>query len=326
MADRLPTVVQAAWLYYEDGLTQAEIAKKLSVSRATVGRLLEDARRSGVVTFHFHSSHLQALSLSQEIKDSFGLRDALVIPDLDRSTDQKAINDRVAKGAAQYLSSHMTPGSTMAIGWGDTVSRTLAELQHSFAGELRLVTMTGGTNAYIEAILLGNTEERSNSFRVRASIVPSPIIASSPEVASAFSAEEEVQDTLRACVDAPYALVGIGTPTKGSTLMESGYVKGDELDEIVAAGAVGDVLGQFFDETGAVLDVPIHRRRIGIDISDLAKRSQVVGVAGGELKATAITAAVYGGFIDVLVTDEATARLLLKAHKNRIADQAGAAV
>lgn len=317
MTDRLPTVLHAAWLYYEDGMTQAEIAAQLSVSRATVGRLLEDARRSGMVTFQFHSDRLEALALSQEIRDAFGLRSALVIPDIAGPEGQKVVNERVAKGAAQYLAGHMRPEAVMAIGWGDTVSRTLSELQHAFAGGLTLVTMTGGANAYVEAILRGDSDERSSSLRVRASVVPAPIIASSPELAEALGAEAEVQRILRACADAPYALVGVGTPTVGSTLMEMGYVDASELAEIVAIGAVGDVLGQFFDEDGKIVDAPIHKRRIGVDISNLRGRPNVIGAAGGQSKVKAIMAAVYGHYVDVLITDEATARTMLERHGAR---------
>lgn len=313
MTDRIPLLLQAAWLYYEDGLTQAEIAGQLSVSRATVGRILEDARQSGVVTFQFNSDRLHALSLSQEVRDTLALRNALVIPELGSPVDQNAINERVARGAAQYLGSHLSSDAMLAIGWGDTVSRTLAALRYTFHGELRLATMSGGANAYIEAILTG-LDTHSSAPRLRASVVPAPIIASSQQLAQALGAEEEVRRTLRACTDAPYALVGVGTPTARSTLMQLGYVDGAELAQIAKQGAVGDILGQFFDEEGEVVDVPIHDRRIGIDISTLRGRKNVIGVAGGLDKVDAILGAVAGGYLDVLVTDEATARLLLRDH------------
>jgi lsr operon transcriptional repressor len=311
----LSTILHAAWLYYEDGLTQAEIADELGVSRATIGRLLDEARRGGIVTFQFHSDRLEALSLSQEIKEIFGLRAALVIPDITGSLDQKAINDRVAKGAAQYLTSRIESGSVLALGWGDTVSRTINAMQHAFAGEVMLVTMTGGANAYVETLL--GEAERAPSFRVRASIVPAPIIASSPELARALGAEKEVKRILFECTKSPYALVGVGTPTAGSTLTELGYVEPGELREIRKQGAVGDILGQFFDADGKVLDISIHRRRIGIDIADLRGRRDVIAVAGGTPKVPAMLAAIKGGFFDVLVTDESAARAMLKSASTR---------
>lgn len=309
-----PTVLRAAWLYYEDGLTQAEIAAQLSVSRATVGRLLDDARRTGIVTHQFHSDRLEALSLTQELHQAFGLQGALVVPAIAGSSDQKVTNTRVAKGAAQYLAGRMGPGNTLALGWGDTVARTISALQLLIAGELSLVTLTGGANAYLGA-LLGGDDERSHAVRVRASVVPAPIIASSPELAAALRAEDEVQQILSECAKATFAVVGVGTPTPGSTLTELGYVSAAELREIREKGAVGDILGQFYDADGQLLDLSILSRRIGIDVMELAAQTNVIGVAGGDLKVGAIMAAISGGYIDVLVTDEPTARAMLNKKR-----------
>ena len=43
------TLVRIAWYYYKDGLTQAQIAERVGVSRASIGRHLVRARESGLV-------------------------------------------------------------------------------------------------------------------------------------------------------------------------------------------------------------------------------------------------------------------------------------
>jgi lsr operon transcriptional repressor len=78
---------------------------------------------------------------------------------------------------------------------------------------------------------------------------------------------------------------------------------------------VGDILGQFFDADGNVVDLPIHDRRIGIELSDLARIPKVVGVAGGLRKAEAILGALHGGFLNVLVTNELVALRLLELER-----------
>jgi len=79
---------------------------------------------------------------------------------------------------------------------------------------------------------------------------------------------------------------------------------------------VGDILGQFFDADGAVIDLPIHERRIGIDLSDLVNIPKVVGVAGGLHKTEAILGALRGRFLDILVTNELTALALLELQRS----------
>ena len=75
---------------------------------------------------------------------------------------------------------------------------------------------------------------------------------------------------------------------------------------------VGDILGQFFDAAATSSDLPIHDRRIGIELADLGAIPKVVGVAGGKHKAEAILGALHGGFLDVLVTNELAAIRLLE--------------
>src|ERR1700688_3594952 len=73
-----------AWFYYKDELTQDEIAKRLSVSRASVGRMLDRARRVGLVTINLNADHLDAFEVSSELRRTFNLTEALVVPDHDK--------------------------------------------------------------------------------------------------------------------------------------------------------------------------------------------------------------------------------------------------
>ena len=86
----------------------------------------------------------------------------------------------------------------------------------------------------------------------------------------------------------------------------------DDVRILAEHKIVGDILGQFFDANGVVADLPLHDRRIGIELSDLKQIPKVVGVAGGMHKAEAILGALRGGYLDVLVTNEIAAIRLLE--------------
>jgi len=74
-------LLRVAWFYYKDELTQDEIAKRLSVSRASVGRMLDRARKVGLVTINLNADHLDAFEVSRQLRRTFGLTEALVVPD-----------------------------------------------------------------------------------------------------------------------------------------------------------------------------------------------------------------------------------------------------
>jgi len=72
---------RGAWLYYKEDRTQAEIGELLGISRATVSRLLAEARAQGVVHIEVRDPAAGELdSLGTALEDRLGLARVLVTP------------------------------------------------------------------------------------------------------------------------------------------------------------------------------------------------------------------------------------------------------
>jgi lsr operon transcriptional repressor len=309
-------VLRAAWSYYKDELTQDEIAKRLSVSRASVGRLLERARRVGLVTINLNTDYLNAFELSAELRRVFGLSEALVVPDHEKEPpDHHAINARIGLGGAQFLSTHLRPGGTLGVGWGETVSRVIAATNFGAVGPVHMVTLTGGVDGYLQTILSSKSDSATDADLTTAAVIPAPIFVSSPGLAAALSEEPTIQQVLEQACGVEQAVVGVGTPATDATIVQLGYLSAADVRTLREQGVVGDILGQFFDADGKVVKLPIHDRRIGIELFALQYIPKVVGVAGGVHKAQAILGALRGGFLDVLVTNELAAIRLLELQR-----------
>ena len=308
-----------AWYYYKDELTQDEIARRLSVSRASVGRLLDRARKVGLVSINLNTEYLDAFELSGKLREVFGLAEALVVPDHDTEpADHHVLNARIGLGGAQFMSTHLRPGGSLGVGWGETVSRVIASTSFGAVGPVHMVTLTGGVEGYLQTIASSHPEAAAESPRPAfASVIPSPIMASTPELAAALRAEPTIQQVLKQACGVEHALVGVGTPAADATIVHMGYLNRADVRGLRDRGVVGDILGQFFDAEGSVVDLPIHDRRIGIELSDLRRVPKVVGVAGGLHKAQAILGALHGGYLDVLVTNELVAIRLLALERRR---------
>jgi lsr operon transcriptional repressor len=312
-------LLRVAWYYYKDELTQDEIARRLSVSRASVGRLLDRARKVGLVSINLNTEYLDAFELSGELRRVFGLAEALVVPDHEKEpVDHHGLNARIGLGGAQFMSTHLRPGGSLGVGWGETVSRVIAATNFGAVGPVHMVTLTGGVDGYLPTILSSKGELAAEPPSLTsATVIPSPIMASTPALAAALREEPTIQQVLKQACDVEQALVGVGTPTADATIVHMGYLNADDARGLRERGVVGDILGQFFDADGHVVDLPIHDRRIGIDLPDLARIPKVVGVAGGLHKTGAILGALHGGFLDVLVTNELAAIRLLELERRR---------
>ena len=292
---------KAAWYYYMEDNTQAQIAEVMGVSRAKVIRLLEEARAQGIVQFSFRKNDSQRVSAEQLLIDRFGLKDAFVVP---TPLDSSAINQSIAQGAAHYVSDHLREDGYLNIGYGDTVSRMLGFLAKNREESLNVVSLTGGVSYYLPSV--GTTAYSMHLF-----LTPSPLVVSSRQVRDALLDEKSLQDVSTMTEHADMSVVGIGAAVEGATVLRNGILNEGELAVLKMQGAVGDVLNHFMDKDGTLIKTEIEDRVISTDLDKLRQLKNVVGVAGGKDKVSAIKAVLNGGYLNVLITDSDTAAELL---------------
>ena len=292
---------KAAWYYYMEDSTQAQIAEVMGISRAKVIRLLEEARAQGIVQFSFRKNDSQRVSAEQLLIDRFGLKDAFVVP---TPLDSSAINQSIAQGAAHYVSDHLREDGYLNIGYGDTVSRMLGFLAKNREESLNVVSLTGGVSYYLPSV--GTTAYSMHLF-----LTPSPLVVSSRQVRDALLDEKSLQDVSTMTEYADMSVVGIGAAVEGATVLRNGILNEGELTVLKMQGAVGDVLNHFMDKDGNLIQTEIEDRVISTDLDKLRQLKNVVGVAGGKDKVAAIKAVLNGGYLNVLITDSDTAAELL---------------
>ena len=77
-AEKEALLSNVALLYYGEGLTQGEIAKRMKVSRATIVNMLRESRDLGVVEIRVDGQFLTGSSLARELREKYGLADVYV--------------------------------------------------------------------------------------------------------------------------------------------------------------------------------------------------------------------------------------------------------
>ena len=218
--------------------------------------------------------------------------------------DSSAINQSIAQGAAHYVSDHLREDGYLNIGYGDTVSRMLGFLAKNREESLNVVSLTGGVSYYLPSV--GTTAYSMHLF-----LTPSPLVVSSRQVRDALLDEKSLQDVSTMTEYADMSVVGIGAAVEGATVLRNGILNEGELTVLKMQGAVGDVLNHFMDKDGNLIQTEIEDRVISTDLDKLRQLKNVVGVAGGKDKVTAIKAVLNGGYLNVLITDSDTAAELL---------------
>lgn len=304
-------MVRVAWLHYIENYTQTQIADRMDLSRPKVTRLLDRAREKGVVRFIIEAPHAHCLAVERMMRETFSLQDAVVVPSAD---DEERNNQNIGQGCTFYLSKKIRSGELVGISWGRTL-RAFADtiLPANGVSGVKFVSLAGGltASAYMNPFNIG--EKLASIFQGQCYYLHAPEVVESPELREFYLAERVNRKTFEMARQATHSVVGIGvTDSQRSTYIQAGFIDVQDMEIIVQRGGVGDILGQYYDREGKLLDLELHRRTIAVSLDDLSQMPNVIGLAGGIHKVEAILGALRGHFIDVLVTDERTANEMIE--------------
>jgi DNA-binding transcriptional regulator LsrR (DeoR family) len=301
----LGLATRAAWLSFVGGYTQEEIARRLGVSRVKVNRLIALAQRSGRVHVFVEGTAAECVALERTIEDRFGLAFCSVMPGLDETPlPLRAL----ASAGALYLHRMLEDPQTslVGIGHGRTLAALVEQLPRLPRQKLRFVSLLGSLTRHAAANPFDVIHRLAETTGADCYFMPVPFFADSVEDKRVLMAQKSLRDVFALARSAELYIVGIGEVGPRAHLRQTGMITEAEQAEVEAAGAIGEVLGQFVDPSGRVVDAEINERSIGIGIEELMGH-RVIAVAGGASKLRAIAGVLSSGVITGLITDETTA-------------------
>ncbi|MGQ9622998.1 MAG: sugar-binding transcriptional regulator [Candidatus Caldatribacteriaceae bacterium] len=310
-------LVRVAWLHYQEGYSQNDIADMLHLSRPKVSRLLDRAREKGIVRFFIKHPKANLLSLEKELKQTSGLQDAVVVP---TGKNDEETTKNIGYGGAIYFSQNVRKWRLVGFSWGKTLRAFAQDIfPVDEVSEIRFVSLAGGLTlgAFMNPFNIG--EKLALAFGGQCYYIHAPEVAESVESRNMYLTENVNRRTFEMALRAQCSLVGIGVAdAEHSTYIQAGFINQQDMELIRQLGGVGDVLGQFFDIEGRVLDIELHQRTIAVSLEDFRNMPDTIGLAGGQYKVDAILGALRGRFVKILVTDEDTAYSILEKERGKL--------
>ena len=299
--------------YYQEQLTQQEIATRFRFSRPKVSRILQQAKELGIVKINLipPSSGFEEEEASLEHKYRL---DEAVIVSVSESKNSRTVAMELGSAAAEIFIRSIQGNEIVGMAWGASISSMVDALPWERYEKLTLVQLTGGLGAddsnEHSAELTRKTAQKLNAqFR----LLSAPGIALNQNAYKAFSSDPQIRETLSLAEKADIAFVGLGILSDESILLQrSELLSAKDQKTLKKAGAVGDVVLRFLNQEGEQLDLDINDRIVGIGLESLKKIPRVVGIAGGEPKRSIIQAALNANILNVLITDHKTANYLLQ--------------
>lgn len=306
--------LRAAWLYYDRKLTQKEIAEELGVGRTTVTRLLDEALKRAEVQVWINEGGRARTDLALELERIFDLDEAIVVPLAETEADAAR---SVGLALGKFLTESIADGASIGVGWGRTLTASLASLRPLVRADVRIVSLCGGV---IEAPRDNPTDfswRLASRIGAECLLYPAPLLVDSPETRDILRERCGLDRIERIAAALDVALFSVGDVGPASTSLSRSMMPADIYADLVAAGGVCDLMCNILDAEGATLDHPVTRRVMSVDLERLAAARHIVIATGGASRAPALRAAIRRVGCNTLVTDEGAAVALLEVARQR---------
>ncbi|MEZ3157181.1 sugar-binding domain-containing protein [Microbacterium sp. BWR-S6Y] len=305
-------MTKVAHLYYRRGLVQTEIAEEMGLSQAGVSRLLTAAGEHGIARTivippsGFHND------LEQAVEETFGLREVHIV----ETTAGDDVVPALARALVPVLQLAPIDGRTIGLtSWSRALQAAvdvLPDLPRANAGHIvELLGDVGRPSLQHRAAL--TTERFARATGGDPVFLRAPGVVSTAAMRAALlDGDPHARRALAAMDHLDLALVGIGEVRAAAPLSPGeNFFTDAQFAGARAQGAVGEIGLRFLDAYGEPVASDLGELVLGMELDQLRTAGRRIAVAGGRRKHAAVLAAVRGHWIDVLVTDETTARHLV---------------
>ena len=295
---------EVATLYYKKNLTQQEIAETLHLTRQTVSKLLSDAIEENIVEIIIHDPQKDCKELEERIRAAFGIRDCVVCSVSGRNESVHRL--MTVKAAVDYILPIIKKGNQkIALSWGRTIQeliRNLPEISTTGNTVFPLFGATDNENAYFSSNELAR--KMADKLDAAPKFAWFPYLADSDGDSALLKQLRYYKKMQDLWNTADLAILGIGS-TEILDIFGKTFGYSD-----IHSQAIGDVATHFFDKNGRFVN--LYRNTLCASVDNIKNAKESIAIACGKEKAEAIAGALRTKMIDTLITDEYTAREILR--------------
>lgn len=308
LAPEMQLATRAAWLYFIGNSTQAQIAKKLGLTRLRVNRLLAQARELGLVQITVTGRLADCVALEDALCNRFALKEAVVVPS---PAEPGQLRQVIAAAAGQYLSRHLRDGISVGVGWGQTLRLSLASVPRKSYNRLSVVSLIGGLTQSSAVNPHETASHLADIIGAQCYYFAGPAFTDTAQARNMLMNQPMLREVFERGRTVDLAFYSTGELSLASTMVSLNLITRAEMQSLLKAGAVGDICSHWLNVRGELVDHSLNSRAVGLPPEYLKPVKDTVLVSGGKSKVEIIHGALVAGYANHLVTDEATARQLL---------------
>ncbi len=307
--DLTTTLVEIAHYYYEENLSQQEIADRLNVSRSLIALYIKKARDQGIVRIEIVDPKNNLEGIGALLQQKYGLQKVGVVPSAHNSVT--LTRRALGNAAARFVDDILRDGDVFGLGWGWTMMEMANLMAPGRPKRIDVIPLLGesgytGSFTQLNQIIL----QIARAYSGTPYFLLAPILVGTNSLRNALLQDDVCLQVVERWENLSIACVGIGSvpPVEGQLV----YIGEENISKLIKANAIGDICARYFDRQGNFINNEQDDRMIGVSLSQLQKAHHVVAVAGGAEKANAVIGALRTHLISDLFIDESLAQVLLR--------------
>ncbi|MEM9582152.1 MAG: sugar-binding domain-containing protein [Pseudomonadota bacterium] len=310
--DKEALLSNVALLYYGEGLTQGEIAKRMKVSRATIVNMLRESRDVGIVDIRVEGRHLSGSNLVRNLREKYGLEDVYVAhAEAGQSLLRNDILLQLARVASTAILDVTSPGDRVGVAWGETIMAVADALPMKPVADVEVCQLIGSMISERVPASENCTIQIASKLGARSFTLHAPGLISNAELTARLRTEPTIKSQLDRLSTLDLIVYSIGNVKAYTHLVAAGMASGAELEAAIKAGAAGIVCCRYVDSDGEEINLPPRERVIAAELNDLRSAKKRLLIVCGKDRQDAALAAIRGGLVSHLCVDSALATALL---------------
>lgn len=299
---------RVCWHHFKEGLTQQETADRVGLSRASVNRIISDARTSGLVRIEIDSRLSACLDLERRLADVYGLERAIVVP---APAEDRDAYLAVGLATGDHISTALAKRAVLGMTWGSTLHFAARSLAPRHRSGNTVVSLCGGLPRSMVINPYDNASTFARILDADCYYMTAPLIVEDRHLKEALLASESIRAVLDMARSIDMVVLTVTDLSAASKIMEHGVLTEETRRSLLAAGAVGSICDHYIDRAGNLVDHPLNERTISAPL-DLVQRIPVrVLAGGGTFKVDILRACLGAGYCNALITEERAAEALL---------------
>lgn len=307
--------LKVAHLYYYNGLTTELIAKEMKFSRPKVSRLLSFAREEGLVEIKIIDKHIATRPLEKNLLKRFKALHELSIVSVPEVINEHESQQRVAQFTANHLNNLFEINQICGIAWHPILLEVSRYLTPKKIQGLEFIQLHGQYTSSKNGSTGDLIHNFSKNYQAKSTILPVPVFFDYPATKNALWQEASVQNVLEIQKNADILLFSVcdfDSQIKSHQLYIENYINEQDIVMLKGIDVVGEISTMFFRPNGSYANVSFNARSSGPTLDMFKNVAHSVCIVSGKKTVPALIAALDAGYISDLITDENTAKELLK--------------